>query len=243
MMMLEATWTVQPKRKASLLLYPKGTPRNESPSSPMHRIVSSSTTLHSPPARFPPSGIRTPNSTIFGRTSSDRPGPWPRDDRKAQRLSDRVPTQNSPVPAKLGCTATEVSHAICLLNVAFPQYLREVTRSICMSLTYMYYTIALRDTSLPLFTGIEHLQSAQVLRARINERQKLMEAVLHNQGLMPKHLAKISRRMSNEGVQRAIDAGTKDAEEVREYFSSISLSGSMGRRADFLRAASDSLLR
>ena len=69
-----------------------------------------------------------------------------------------------------------------------------------------------------------------------------MEAVLTNQGLLPNHLAKISRRMSIDAAQRAIDAGIKDAEEVREYFSSMSISGSMGQRSDFVRRASDSLL-
>ena len=67
--------------------------------------------------------------------------------------------------------------------------------------------------------GIEHLQSADVLRSRQNERKRLMETILSHQGLLapPKHLAKLSRRMSSEGVQRAIEAGINDADEARRY--------------------------
>ena len=87
-----------------------GTSGNELPSSPTHRTVSSSTTRHSLPVRCLPSGTRRPNSTTFGRTSNDPPEPWPRDGRRAQRLSDPIPTQNLAVlPVGLVCTATEVS--------------------------------------------------------------------------------------------------------------------------------------
>mmetsp|Transcript_31078 Transcript_31078/g.90940 ORF Transcript_31078/g.90940 Transcript_31078/m.90940 type:complete len:207 (-) Transcript_31078:1129-1749(-) len=69
------------------------------------------------------------------------------------------------------------------------------------------------------YRGIEHLQSADVLRSRQNERKRLMETILSHQGLLapPKHLAKLSRRMSSEGVQRAIEAGINDADEARRY--------------------------
>jgi len=71
---------------------------------------------------------------------------------------------------------------------------------------------------LPLFAGIEHLESVEVLRARELERQRLTEFVISSQDIICKmQLAKISRKLSNESVQGAIEAGNKDADFARKF--------------------------